>query len=143
MPSRNIQMQRNYERTSEVWLSAPVGKEPDRQALRERELSFPTDTRTTIEGHNVIEVVPYDATRHRRGVREVLAKNGWEDHYIAGPLAGLDALSSDSLPGTRSKVCVCVVDEHFSGFVCVEYREWNRLGTCKGSRWIRPSSGGG
>jgi ribosomal protein S18 acetylase RimI-like enzyme len=80
----------------------------------------------------VIEVVPYDATRHRRGVREVLAKNGWEDHYIAGQLAGLDALSSDSLPGTRSKVCVCVVDEHFSGFVCVEYREWNRLGQLQG-----------
>jgi hypothetical protein len=36
----------------------------------------------------VIDIVPYDAMRHRRGVREVLAKNGWEEHYIAGQLAG-------------------------------------------------------
>jgi ribosomal protein S18 acetylase RimI-like enzyme len=80
----------------------------------------------------VIEVVPYDAMHHRRGVREVLAKNGWEEQYIAGQLAGLDALSSDPLPGTHAQVCVCVVDEHFSGFVCVEYRAWNRLGHLQG-----------
>jgi ribosomal protein S18 acetylase RimI-like enzyme len=76
--------------------------------------------------------VPYDAVRHRRGVREILAKNGWEDHYIAGQLAGLDTLSGDPLPGTRSEVCVCEVEECLSGFVCVEYREWNRLGQLQG-----------
>src|SRR5215207_7100230 len=80
----------------------------------------------------MIDIVPYDAVRHRRGVREVLAKNGWEVHYVAGQLAGLDALSGDPIPGTRSKVCVCEVEEHLSGFVCVEYREWNRLGQLQG-----------
>jgi hypothetical protein len=76
--------------------------------------------------------VPYDAVRHRRGVRDILAKNGWEERYIAGQLAGLDALSGDPLPGTRSKVCICEVEERLSGFVCVEYREWNRLGQMQG-----------
>ena len=76
--------------------------------------------------------MPYDAIRHRRGVREVLAKNGWEDRYIAGQLAGLNVLSGDPLPGTRSKVCVCEVQERLSGFVCVEYRAWNRLGQLQG-----------
>jgi ribosomal protein S18 acetylase RimI-like enzyme len=66
--------------------------------------------------------------RHRRGVREVLAKNGWEEHYIAGQLVRLDVLSGDPLPGTRGKVCVCEVEDRLSGFVCVEYREWNHLG---------------
>jgi ribosomal protein S18 acetylase RimI-like enzyme len=80
----------------------------------------------------VIDIVPYDAVRHRRGVREILAKNGWEERYIAGQLAGLDALSGDPLPGTRSKVCICEVEERLSGFVCVEYREWNRLGQMQG-----------
>jgi ribosomal protein S18 acetylase RimI-like enzyme len=80
----------------------------------------------------VIDIVPYDAIRHRSGVREILAKNGWEDRYIAGQLAGLDALSGDPLPGTRSKVCVCEVRERLSGFVCVEYRQWNRLGQLQG-----------
>jgi ribosomal protein S18 acetylase RimI-like enzyme len=80
----------------------------------------------------VIDIVPYDAVRHRRGVREILAKNGWEERYIAGQLAGLDALSGDPLPGTRSKVCICEVEERLSGFVCVEYREWNRLGQIQG-----------
>jgi ribosomal protein S18 acetylase RimI-like enzyme len=80
----------------------------------------------------VIDIVPYDAVRHRRGVREILAKNGWEERYIAGQLAGLDALSGDPLPGTRSKVCICEVEERLSGFVCVEYREWNRLGQLQG-----------
>ena len=80
----------------------------------------------------MIDIVPYDAVRHRRGVREILAKNGWEERYIAGQLAGLDALSGDPLPGTRSKVCICEVEERLSGFVCVEYREWNRLGHLQG-----------
>jgi hypothetical protein len=70
--------------------------------------------------------------RHRRGVREILVKNGWEEHYIAGQLAGLDALAGDPLPGTRGEVCVCEVEECLSGFVCVEYREWNRLGQLQG-----------
>ena len=76
--------------------------------------------------------MPYDAVRHRRGVREILAKNGWQVHYIAGQLAGLDTLSGDPIPGTRSKVCICEVEERLSGFVCVEYREWNRLGQLQG-----------
>jgi ribosomal protein S18 acetylase RimI-like enzyme len=80
----------------------------------------------------VIDIVPYDPMRHRRGVREVLAKNGWEEHYIAGQLAGLDVLSADPLPGTRGKVCVCEVEDRLSGFACVEYRLWNRLGQLQG-----------
>ena len=80
----------------------------------------------------VIDIVPYDPMRHRRGVREVLAKNGWEEHYITGQLAGLDVLSADPLPGTHGKVCVCEVEDRLSGFVCVEYREWNRLGQVQG-----------
>jgi ribosomal protein S18 acetylase RimI-like enzyme len=69
----------------------------------------------------VIGIVPYDPMRHRRSVREVLAKNGWEEPYIAGQLLG-----------RRGKVCVCEVEERLSGFVCVEYREWNRLGQVQG-----------
>jgi ribosomal protein S18 acetylase RimI-like enzyme len=80
----------------------------------------------------VIDIFPYDAVRHRRGVREVLAKNGWEEHYIAGQLAGLDVLSDDPLPGRRGKVWVSEVEERLSGFVCVEYREWNGLGQLQG-----------
>ena len=76
----------------------------------------------------MIDIFPYDPMRHRRGVREVLAKNGWEEHYIAGQLVRLDVLSGDPLPGTRGKVCVCEVEDRLSGFVCVEYREWNHLG---------------
>jgi ribosomal protein S18 acetylase RimI-like enzyme len=76
--------------------------------------------------------VPYDAVRDRGGVREVLAKNGWAEHYIAGQLAGLDVLSGDPLPGTRGKVYVCEVEDRLSGFVCVEYREWNCLGQVQG-----------
>jgi len=80
----------------------------------------------------VIDIVPYDAVRYRRGVRDILAKNGWQEQYIAGQLAGLDALAGDPLPGRRGKVCVCEVQEHLSGFVCVEFREWNRLGQLQG-----------
>jgi ribosomal protein S18 acetylase RimI-like enzyme len=95
-------------------------------------VSLPIETRTTLEGQKVIDIVPYDAVRHRRGVREILAKNGWEDRYIAGQLDGLDALVGDPLPGTRGKVWVSEVEERLSGFVCVEYREWNRLGQLQG-----------
>ena len=85
-------------------------------------------TRATLEGKEVIDIVSYDAVRHRRGVREVLTKNGWEERYIAGQLAGLDVLLGDSLPGTRAKICVSETDDGLSGFVSVEYREWNHLG---------------
>jgi hypothetical protein len=75
----------------------------------------------------VIDIVPYDAVRHQGGVRELLTKNGWEEHYIEGQLVGLDALAGESLPGTHGKVCLCETEDHLSGFVCVEYRAWNRL----------------
>jgi ribosomal protein S18 acetylase RimI-like enzyme len=80
----------------------------------------------------VTDIVPYDAMRHRSGVREVLAKNGWEARYIEGQLAGLDVLSDDPLPGTRGRVCVSEAEHRLSGFVCVEYRGWNRLGQLQG-----------
>src|SRR5215213_10646142 len=84
------------------------------------------------KGTTVIDIVPYDAMTHRGGVREVLAKIGWEDHYIFGQLAELDVLSGDPLPGRRGKVWVCEVEDRLSGFVCLEYREWNRLGQLQG-----------
>ncbi len=74
----------------------------------------------------------YCAVRHRRGVGGILAKNGWQERYIAGQLAGLDALSGAAPPGTRAKVCVSEVENRVGGFVCVEYREWNRLGQVQG-----------
>jgi ribosomal protein S18 acetylase RimI-like enzyme len=80
----------------------------------------------------MIDIVPYDAGRHRGGVRELLTKNGWEEHYVEGQLAGLDALAGESLPGTHGKVCVSETEDHLSGFVCVEYRAWNRLGQLQG-----------
>jgi ribosomal protein S18 acetylase RimI-like enzyme len=80
----------------------------------------------------MIDIVPYEAMSHRRAVREILAKNAWQEHYIAGQLAALDALSGDQIPATRSKVYVCEAEERLSGFVCVEYREWNRLGQLQG-----------
>jgi ribosomal protein S18 acetylase RimI-like enzyme len=76
--------------------------------------------------------VPFDAVRHRRGVREILAKNGWQEPYIAGQLAGLDVLSGDQPLGTCGKVCVSEAEDRLSRFVCVEYREWNRLGQLQG-----------
>jgi ribosomal protein S18 acetylase RimI-like enzyme len=81
-----------------------------------------------VEGQTLINIVLYDAVRHRRGVRKVFAKNGWEERYIAGQLAGLNVLSGEPLPGTRGMVCVSEVEDCSSGFVSVEYREWNRLG---------------
>ncbi len=88
--------------------------------------------RATREGKDVIDIVTYDAVRHLRGVREVLAKNGWEERYIAGQLAGLDVLSGDLLPGTHATVCVSETEDGLSGFVSVEYREWNHLGQLQG-----------
>ena len=76
--------------------------------------------------------MPYDAVRHRRGVREVLAQNAWEERYIVGQLAGLDVLSGDPLPGTRAKVCVSETELGVVGFVSVEYREWNHLAQLQG-----------
>ncbi len=80
----------------------------------------------------MIDIVPYDAVRHRGGVRELLTKNGWEEHYIEGQLGGLDALAGGSLPGTDGKVWVSETEDHLSGFVSVEYRAWNRLGQLQG-----------
>ena len=34
--------------------------------------------------------------------------------------------------GSRTKVCVSEVEIRLGGFVCVEYREWNRLGQVQG-----------
>jgi hypothetical protein len=61
--------------------------------------------RTTREGQNVIEILPYDAMTHRRSVRKVLTKIDLEEHHIAGQLAGLDALSGDpGRPATSAAV---------------------------------------
>jgi ribosomal protein S18 acetylase RimI-like enzyme len=35
-------------------------------------------------------------------------------------------------PGSRPKVCVSEVEIRLGGYVCVEYREWNRLGQVQG-----------
>lgn len=75
---------------------------------------------------------PYDPARYRRGVREVLEANGWEERYVAGQLAGLDALSAGPQPGTRGAVFVSDSGGRLRGFVSVEYREWNRLGQLHG-----------
>jgi ribosomal protein S18 acetylase RimI-like enzyme len=81
----------------------------------------------------MINLVPYDAERHRGGVRGVLAKNGWEEHYIAGQLDGLNVLSANPSSGTRGKVYVHEAEEHcVGGFVSVEFRRWNRLGQLHG-----------
>jgi ribosomal protein S18 acetylase RimI-like enzyme len=80
----------------------------------------------------VVNIGPYDARQHREGVREVLEKNGWERQYVEGQLAGLAVLSANSLPGTRGKVYVSESEEAVSGFVSVEFREWNRLGRIHG-----------
>jgi ribosomal protein S18 acetylase RimI-like enzyme len=80
----------------------------------------------------VTDIVPYRAERHRERIREILTKNGWEERYIAGQLAALDVLSGDTRPGTRGKVYVAEPESLLSGFVCVEFREWNRLGQLHG-----------
>ena len=76
--------------------------------------------------------MPYDAERHRGGVHGVLAKNHWEERYIAGQLDGLRSLSSAPAPGTRGKVYVHEAEGRVSGFVSVEFREWNSLGQLHG-----------
>jgi len=81
----------------------------------------------------MIELVPYDAERHRGGVREVLARNGWDERYVAGQLDALYILSADTSPGTRGRVYVHEAEEgRVGGFVSVEFREWNRLGQLHG-----------
>jgi GNAT superfamily N-acetyltransferase len=76
--------------------------------------------------------VPYDAARHRGGVHGVLAKNHWEGRYIAGQLDGLCSLSLAPASGTRGKVYVHEAEGRVSGFISVEFREWNRLGQLHG-----------
>ena len=78
------------------------------------------------------EIVPYRAECHRERIREILAENGWEEQYIAGQLAALDVLSGEPGPGTRGKVYVADSEGHPEGFVCVEFRDWNRLGQLHG-----------
>ena len=81
----------------------------------------------------MIDLVPYDAERHRGGVREVLAKNGWEERYGAGQLDGLDFLSAAYSSGTRGRVYVHEAEVgRVGGFVSVEFRSWNRLGQLHG-----------
>jgi ribosomal protein S18 acetylase RimI-like enzyme len=80
----------------------------------------------------VVNISPYDAEQHREGVREILEKNGWERQYVEGQLGGLAALSANLLPGTRGKVYVSESEGSLSGFVCVEFRQWNRLGQVHG-----------
>ena len=80
----------------------------------------------------MIDIVPCDPERHRGDIRELLARNGWEERYIVGQLAALDVLSGDPLPGTRGKVYVAESENLLGGFVCVEFREWNRLGQLHG-----------
>lgn len=76
--------------------------------------------------------MPYDVGRHRGSVRDILAKNGWEEHYIAGQLDALDILSADASPGPLGRVYVQEAEDRVSGFVYVEFREWNRLGQLHG-----------
>ena len=80
----------------------------------------------------MVYIGPYDAELHREGVREILEKNGWEKRYIEGQLAALAVLSANLLPRTRGKVYVCESEGTLSGFVSVEFRQWNRLGHLHG-----------
>jgi ribosomal protein S18 acetylase RimI-like enzyme/chloramphenicol 3-O-phosphotransferase len=81
----------------------------------------------------MIDLVPYDAERHRGGVRGVLAKNGWEERYVAGQLDGLNFLSAAYSSGTRGRVYVHEAEVgRVGGFVSVEFRSWNRLGQLHG-----------
>ena len=66
-------------------------------------------------------------------MREVLAKNGWEERYGAGQLDGLDFLSAAYSSGTRGRVYVHEAEVgRVGGFVSVEFRSWNRLGQLHG-----------
>ena len=76
--------------------------------------------------------MPYDAGRHRGGVRDILAKNGWEERYVVGQLRALYVLSADASPGPHGRVYIHEADDCVSGFVSVEFREWNRLGQLHG-----------
>lgn len=80
----------------------------------------------------MIEIFLYEPVLHREGIREILARNGWEGRYIAGQLDKLDVLSGDPKPGTRGRVYVTESDGILAGFVSIELREWNRLGQLHG-----------
>jgi ribosomal protein S18 acetylase RimI-like enzyme len=80
----------------------------------------------------VYNIAPYNAERHQEGVREALEKNGWEERYVAGQLAGLAVLSANLLPGAQGRVYVCELEGRLGGFVSVEFRQWNRLGHLHG-----------
>ena len=89
----------------------------------------------------LFNIAIYDAERHRLGVRRMLEKNGWEERYIGGQLAGLDDLATGQRPGTNGTVLVALPKDHSEGsvleslvlgFVSVEFRAWNRLGQLHG-----------
>lgn len=73
---------------------------------------------------------PYVPERDRRGVRDVLASNGWEERHVAGQLAALDALAGE--PGAPGAAFVVRSGGRQLGFATVEFREWNRLGQLHG-----------
>ena len=86
-------------------------------------------------------VARYEAARHRSGIRRILEENGWEQRYVAGQLATIDDLTGGGRPGVRGRVLVALQGdagdrpedpETVSGFVSVEFREWNRLGQLQG-----------
>lgn len=86
--------------------------------------------RSSVVG--VIDIVPYEPGLNLEGIRKILARNGWEDRYIAGQLDKIDVLSGDPRPGTCGRVYVTESDGALAGFVSIELREWNRLGQLHG-----------
>ena len=80
----------------------------------------------------MVGLMPYDAGRHRGGVRDILAGNGWEERYVVGQLRALYVLSAAASPGPRGRVYVHEAEDRVGGFVSVEFREWNRLGQLHG-----------
>jgi len=87
----------------------------------------------------VFTVARYDAARHRPGTRRVLEENGWEPRYVAGQLAAIDDLATGLRSGVGGAVFVALPEgsqspapQRVSGFVSVEFREWNRLGQLHG-----------
>jgi ribosomal protein S18 acetylase RimI-like enzyme len=79
-----------------------------------------------------VTTLPYNSEQQRAALRELLERNGWEERYIVGQLAGLDILSSGLVPGAHGQVYVSELDGRFCGFVSVEFRAWNRLGQLHG-----------
>ena len=80
----------------------------------------------------MIGLMPYDAGRHRGSVRDILAKNGWEERYVVGQLQALYVLSADASPGPHGRVYVHEAEDRVGGFVSAEFREWHRLGQLQG-----------